>query len=119
MTAMTERQQQSVSVVLPVFWREADSEDVRLLRRALDSVAIQDFPDEHEIIIVDDGSPVPVASLASFTPEERRTVRILRSERNCGLSHALNRGLVAARFPLVARLDADDRWLPGKIPKQL
>jgi glycosyltransferase involved in cell wall biosynthesis len=116
---MADRQRASVSVVLPVFWREADREHVRLLRRALDSVALQDFPDEHEVIIIDDGSAIPVADLVPLANDERGTVRILRSERNHGLSHALNLGLLAARFRFIARLDADDCWLARKIGKQL
>jgi glycosyltransferase involved in cell wall biosynthesis len=32
---------------------------------------------------------------------------------------ALNTGILAARYDLIARLDDDDAWLPGKIEKQL
>jgi glycosyltransferase involved in cell wall biosynthesis len=108
----------SVSVLLPVYFKKAGVEEIRLLRRALDSVSVQTFPAQHEVILVDDGSPTPIKNL-DFVNEAHRKIRILRSERNQGLAHALNRGLVAARFPLIARLDADDRWRPGKLEKQL
>jgi len=108
----------SVSVLLPVYFKKAGVEEIRLLRRALDSVSVQTFPAQHEVILVDDGSPTPIRNL-DFVNEAHRKIRMLRSERNQGLAHALNRGLVAARFPLIARLDADDRWRPGKLEKQL
>lgn len=51
------------------------------------------------IIIVDDGSDVPVASRAEF--------QVTRHEKNLGLGAARNTALTACRTPLLSALDAD------------
>ncbi|HEX8662617.1 MAG TPA: glycosyltransferase family 2 protein [Beijerinckiaceae bacterium] len=108
-----------VTVVLPVFFREADAERIRLLRAALESVHVQRFPGPYEILLVDDGSPRPVAELAPELGSGTKAVRFVRLPHNGGVARALNRGLAEARYRFIARLDADDRWLEGKIEKQL
>lgn len=112
--------QLGTTILLPVHFDKPDAEKLRLLRRALESIEEQNFPGPHEILIVDDGSSVPVEALCSQlgSPRLQKRMRVLRSDRNNGLVHALNRGLGASRFPFVARLDADDRWLPDKIERQ-
>lgn len=109
----------SVSVLLPVYFPDASVEAGRLLRRALESVLDQRFPGELEVLIVDDGSPTPIASLMDVVgPTLASRARWIRYGHNQGLVHALNTGLREARFPWIARLDADDRWCAGKIEKQ-
>lgn len=109
----------SVSVLLPVYFPDSSIEAGRLLRRALESVLDQRFPGEFEIVIVDDGSPTPISSLMDVVgPTLASRARWIRYERNQGLVYALNTGLREARFPWIARLDADDRWGSGKIEKQ-
>ena len=110
----------SISVLLPVFWRARTPQAERELRRALDSVLGQEYPEAVEVLLIDDGSPAPVADAfkgTAYTTDAR--LRWLRLPRNNGLVHALNTGLVAARHELIARIDADDAWRPGKIEKQL
>jgi glycosyltransferase involved in cell wall biosynthesis len=108
-----------VSVVLPVFFREVDDDRIRLLHDALGSIHVQRFPAAYEVLVVDDGSPRPIAALAPLLGSETRAVRFIRQGYNAGIAHALNRGLAEARYPFIARLDADDRWLETKIEKQL
>jgi glycosyltransferase involved in cell wall biosynthesis len=108
-----------VTVVLPVFFRDAGDDQIRLLRGALGSIHVQRFPAAYEVLVVDDGSPRPVAALAPLLGSETREVRFIRQGHNAGIAHALNRGLAEARHPFIARLDADDRWLETKIEKQL
>ena len=70
-----------------------------------------------ELIVVDDGSrdetPELIAGLAHFDAR----VRPFRLSAT-GLAGALNKGVEAARAPLLARLDADDIALPGRIERQ-
>lgn len=107
------------SVLLPVFLRQDSADAIRLLRRALESVHQQTFPGAYEIVLIDDGSPTPIESLRpAIGPELLANARILRLYRNNGIVHALNTGLNQSRYPFIARIDADDRWLPGKIAKQ-
>lgn len=108
----------ATTVLLPVYFRESAGNEIRFLRRALESVQCQRFPEAFEILIVDDGSPIPISSYAGDLGRAAQNVRWVRLEKNQGLTYALNRGLACAKFPFIARLDADDLWRDGKIEKQ-
>lgn len=111
-----------ISVILPVFWRDGSVKAIRRLRAALASVAIQACANPLEVVLVDDGSSVEVASLAAQlgVPDGGPlVVQWVRHPANRGLVAALNTGLRAARYPLIARLDADDQWCEGKLASQL
>jgi len=109
----------SISVILPVFWRQPSPQAIRDLRRALDSVLGQSYPDAFEVLVVDDGSPNPVAgALAETAYAADSRIHWIRLPRNGGLVNALNVGLASARYDFVGRIDSDDSWRPGKIEKQ-
>jgi glycosyltransferase involved in cell wall biosynthesis len=95
-----------VSAILPVWNGE------RYLGEALDSVLAQDY-DELETIVVDDGSTDGSVALA-----RSRGVRVLEQE-NAGPGAARNAGVEAASGELLAFLDQDDAWLPGKVRTQV
>lgn len=81
------------------------------LAGALEALLTHD-PRPDDIVVVDDGSPEPVA-----VPEG---IRLVRRERRGGPAAAREAGLAAAPdADLVAFADADDRWLPGKLAAQL
>ena len=63
-----------------------------------------------ELVVVDDGSRVPVTEVLGDIRDPR--LRILRHDRNRGTSAARNTALAAAQAPLVSQLDADDLWEP-------
>jgi glycosyltransferase involved in cell wall biosynthesis len=102
-----------VSVIIPAFNRWP------LLSEAVTSVMRQRDID-FELIIVDDGStdetaarlPRLVSELSSAHP-----VQFLRTD-NHGPAAARNRGVDAARALLIAFLDSDDLWQPGKLSRQ-
>lgn len=84
----------------------------RYVEQAIESVLQQDFPvAEREILVVDDGS-------TDDTPEQVRkygtAISYLRKT-NGGQASAFNCVLERARGEIVALLDADDYWLPGKL----
>ncbi|MFT4215669.1 MAG: glycosyltransferase family A protein [Micropruina sp.] len=85
------------------------------LLAALDSVVAQDFAD-FELLVVDDGSDDDTPEILAGYDDPR--LRVLRLERT-GLIGALNRGLDEARGELIARLDADDAMLPGRLGRQV
>ena len=87
-----------------------DAEDtiVPAVRSALD----QSDP-RVEVIVVDDGSRVPVGRALASIDDPRLT--IVSHERNRGLSRARNTALRNARAPLIAQLDADDLWEPDYV----
>jgi teichuronic acid biosynthesis glycosyltransferase TuaG len=70
------------------------------------------------LIIVDDGSTDDTAEVARSLAAADARVRYVRRP-NGGQGAARNTGLGAARGPVVAFLDADDLWLPGKLAAQL
>ena len=109
-----------ISTLMPVFFKARDSRAEALLQIAIQSVLNQSCAIPHELLIIDDGSPVPLESLRAFIPElNDPRVRIIPLPLNVKLVSALNFGLRAARYNLIARLDADDAWRPGKLEHQL
>jgi len=99
----------AVSVIIPTYNRSD------LVLQAVTSVLEQTFKDM-EILVVDDGSTDGTADkLEPFSAK----IRLLRHERTRGVSAARNTGIVASSAPLIAFLDSDDRWLPGKLDAQV
>jgi len=97
-----------VSVVIPAYNAAA------FVRTAVDSALAQSWP-HTEVIVVDDGSTDDTAAVLGAYGDAIRVI----GQRNGGLSNARNRGIREARGELVAFLDADDRWLPDKLARQV
>jgi glycosyltransferase involved in cell wall biosynthesis len=82
------------------------------IEAAIDSVVAQDFPAEWvEILVVDDGSTDNTRERVAKYGER---VRYLWKE-NGGQASAFNLGFAEARGEIIATLDADDYFLPGKL----
>ena len=71
-----------------------------------------------EILVVDDGSTDSTPALLRAASQHDPRIRILAGPSQ-GPSAARNLALAAARAPLIAFLDADDRWRPSKLARQL
>jgi len=78
----------------------------RWLTEAATSILRQSEP-ALELIVVDDGSTDGTSRLLGELASRDARVRVFAQAPH-GLAEALNRGLHAARAPLIARLDADD-----------
>ncbi|MFN8224344.1 MAG: glycosyltransferase [Gaiellales bacterium] len=87
------------------------------LPAAVTSLLRQRFKGGLEVIVVDDGSSDGTPQVLEAFRDDR--VVIVRNEQSLGLAASLNRGLDLARGRFVARLDADDIALPGRIARQL
>jgi len=97
-----------VSVIIPTYNR------AWILREAVDSVLGQDF-ESFELIVVDDGSTDDTAEILAAYGDRLRVIR----QENRGVSAARNTGIRAAGGTLIAFLDSDDFWLPGKLACQV
>ena len=98
----------AVSVVLPTDNRGW------IVTRAVDSVLDQNYP-QTELIVVDDGSTDDTPRLLAAYGDRLRLIR----QANQGVSAARNAGIRAAGGALIALLDSDDTWLPGKLDAQV
>lgn len=88
-----------------------------VITRAVDSVLAQEGA-ELEAIIVDDGSTDETREvIASRYGDDPRVVYLFQEQ--TGVAGARNAGLARARGDLVAFLDSDDVWRPGKLALQL
>jgi glycosyltransferase involved in cell wall biosynthesis len=87
----------------------------RFIEEAIESVLAQDFPlDEVEILVVDDGS----TDDTSQRIEKYRSRIHYFCKPNGGQASALNFGIAYAKGEIIALLDADDFWLPGKLKRR-
>jgi glycosyltransferase involved in cell wall biosynthesis len=97
-----------LSVIIPTYNRAA------FVREAIDSVVQQDYP-RLELIVVDDGSTDATPGVVRGFGAQ---VTYLQQP-HAGVSAARNRGVAASRGELIAFLDSDDLWLPGKASAQI
>lgn len=70
---------------------------------------------DFELIVVDDGS---TDNTPHVLEQYRGRVRLVRRE-NGGVSAARNSGIASSAGELIAFLDSDDQWLPGKLAEQV
>ena len=86
----------------------------QFIEQAIDSVLSQDFPlDRVQVVVVDDGSTDDTSERV-----EKYGSRVEYSFKpNQGQASALNVGIAKARGEIIALLDADDFFLPGKLSR--
>jgi glycosyltransferase involved in cell wall biosynthesis len=99
-----------LSVVIPT-WNRA-----HLVCEAIES-ALSQRAGRVEVIVVDDGSTDDTANVLAQSFGSQ--IRLLRSARRRGAGAARNAGARLASGQLVAFLDSDDLWLPGKLDAEL
>jgi glycosyltransferase involved in cell wall biosynthesis len=97
----------TVSLVMPL----KDGE--RFLAEALESVIAQSRPPD-EILVVEGGSRDRSREIASSFEQVT-----LLDQPGSGITNAWNHGVRQSTGSLIAFLDSDDRWLPGKLEAQV
>lgn len=85
-----------------------------LLVEALESVLAQDYADR-EVLVVDNGSTDDTPRRVEPYLDRIRYVR----QENRGRAGSRNRAIAEAQGELIAFLDSDDTWLPGKLERQV
>lgn len=98
-----------VSVIIPVY------NGAHEIGRCLDAVLAQKSFDDHEVVVVDNGSTDGTADIVA-----KRPVRLVREDETAGSYAARNRGIEASRGEILAFTDADcapaPDWLARLVP---
>jgi glycosyltransferase involved in cell wall biosynthesis len=100
-----------VSIIIPFYNRIPET------LRAIKSAQCQTYTNT-EIILINDGSTDSASDIETLT-DAYENIRLIKSHKNFGPSHARNIGISAASGKYIAFLDSDDEFLPEKISKQL
>lgn len=100
------------SVLMSVYAKEKAS----WLKESLESVFNQTFPPS-ETVLVADGPLTP--ELESVISSFKDRLKLVRLPKNMGLGTALNEGLKACSYLLVARMDSDDIAVANRFELQI
>jgi len=99
----------TISVLMSVY-----NTEIELVKRAIESVLIQDFQD-FELIIIDDGSESEThIQLLEYVEKILHEVIYIRHT-NRGQSLSINRGILNSKGKYIAILDADDEFKPNHL----
>lgn len=99
-----------VAVIVPVYGRGL------IIRDAIESIFLQDYQGDIEVIVVDDASDNCIRScLASYMSR----IKYFRLDKNSGVSAARNAGISCSTAEYIGFLDSDDIFLPSKITLQI
>lgn len=93
----------AISLVVPAYLERG------IIGAKLDDFERSDYPGERQIIVVADDPETAAAA-------RRDGVEVIESGRREGKPAALNRGVAAARHPIVVFSDANAMLLPGSLP---
>ena len=99
----------TVAVVIPTIGRPSLVDAVRS--------AVRQEPPPAEVVVVFDGSDP--GALPDMSADDWPSVRVVRTGGRCGPNAARMLGVRHSQAELVAFLDDDDEWLPGKLDAQL
>ncbi len=99
-----------ISVVIPCY------NGAPYLSEAIESCLRQTMTD-FEIVIVDDASPDDCAQIAERFARSDPRIRLIRREKNGGVSAAFNSGFAVARGRFFTRLAQDDVFYPDALAK--
>lgn len=101
-----------IDVIIPTY------NNAHFLTEAIASVQQQTYAPT-QIIVVDDGSKDDTEAVVASLKDHSTIPIVYIKKENGGPNSARNVGLAHATAELVAFLDADDRWEPNKLEKQI
>ncbi len=98
-----------ISVLMSVY-----NTEFSLVKRAIDSVLLQDYP-FFELIIIDDGSTSELeAQLLNFVKKYEDKITYLR-HKNCGQAQSINKAIKISEGKYISIIDADDEYKPNHL----
>lgn len=101
-----------VSVIMPAYNSE------KFIEESIKSVKQQTYK-HWELLIIDDCSSDGTISLVEKILKEDTRIKLIRNEKNIGVSETRNKGIELAEGEWIAFLDSDDIWEPKKLEVQL
>jgi glycosyltransferase involved in cell wall biosynthesis len=100
------RENVMISVLMSVY-----NTDFAVVKRAIDSVLLQDLQD-FELIVIDDGSDNDESNqLLRYVQKNQDHITYLR-HKNRGQSNSINQGVLISHGQFIAIIDADDEYKP-------
>ncbi len=90
----------------------------RTIEQAVTSVLNQTYKN-FELLIIDDCSKDNTLSIAENFKQKDNRVKIIKNEKNSGVSYTRKHGLEEANGEWIAVLDSDDAWDTDKLEKQI
>lgn len=99
-----------ISIIIPIYNVE------QYLEQCLNSVIVDNYIDNMEVICVNDGSTDNSLAICDLFAERYNNIKLI-SQPNAGLSAARNTGLKNATGEYVYFLDSDDYLYPGVVQK--
>jgi glycosyltransferase involved in cell wall biosynthesis len=98
--------QRSLSIIIPAY---NESENIIDTLENI-TTALEPLHLRHEILVIDDGSTDPTASLVTSNLHRFSSVRLLKNERNMGFGWSYRRGVDAATLEHVVMVHGDNAW---------
>lgn len=103
-----------LSVIIPFF------NEIHLINQTLNSVIINSTSfSEVQIILINDGAFKEHEIRGNITNKLNKLITIVKNKSAKGPGNARNTGLDISNGDIIAFLDADDYWLPGKLDLQI
>ncbi len=100
------------SVVMPVLNR------AKFVGNAIESVLVQEFDKEFEIVVVDNGSTDGTVAAVEKLAERDERVRLVRGTGG-SIATAINDGIRAARGKYICQLDSDDEYVKDTLRRMV
>ena len=84
----------------------------------MESVLAQTY-ENWELLVIDDGSSDNGYNIVKEYSDKDKRVKLLKNEKNSGVTKTRNKGIEASEGRYIAFLDSDDMWHKEKLEKQI
>lgn len=104
----------TISVLMPVY-----NEEKIWVEQSINSILKQTYNKLELIIILDNPKNIELENLIKEMSKIDNRIIFMKNSENLGLVKTLNKGLLIAKSPLIARMDADDIARKDRFEKQV
>lgn len=101
-----------VSIITPLYNAE------KYIGETIESVLNQSYKN-WEMLIIDDSSKDNSLKIAKKYEVTDKRIKVIKNEKNLGVTKTRNKGITLAKGKFIAFLDADDLWKSEKLKKQI